>query len=83
MINLVFTFIYGIATGSDLEEVRFRIISVTLLRPQGVHLLHEFIIPKRKYSLYTVAVFAGTVIVELTQASRTTCWSAPCCCPHS
>ena len=68
VISLVFTFVYGMATGGGLEDVRFRIISVTLLGLQGV-LLHEFVVARR-YSLYTVAVFAGTVIVELLSVTR-------------
>ncbi|CAE6811286.1 hypothetical protein R69927_06745 [Paraburkholderia domus] len=68
VISLVFTLIYGMATGGDLEDVRYRIISVTLLGLQGV-LLHEFIVAKR-YSFFTIAVFAASVIVELLSVTR-------------
>ena len=68
VISLVFTFIYGMATGGSLEEVRYRIISVTLLGLQGV-LLHEFVVARR-FSFFTVAVFAGTIIVELLSVTR-------------
>ncbi|WP_454805102.1 O-antigen ligase family protein [Paraburkholderia fungorum] len=68
VICLVFTFVYGMVTGGDLEDVRFRIISVTLLGLQGV-LLHEFIVAKR-FSFFTVAVFAFSVIVELLSVTR-------------
>lgn len=67
-ISLVFTFAYGMATGSDLEDVRFTIISVTLLGLQGV-LLHEFVVAKR-FSFFTVAVFVFSVIVELVSVTR-------------
>ncbi|CAE6695483.1 O-antigen ligase family protein [Paraburkholderia haematera] len=68
VISLVFTFIYGMATGGGLDDVRFRIISVTLLGLQGV-LLHEFIVAKR-FSFFTIAVFAVSVIVELLSVTR-------------
>ena len=68
MISLVFTLIYGMATGGDLEDVRYRIISVTLLGLQGV-LLHEFIVAKR-FSFFTIAVFAASVIIELLSVTR-------------
>jgi MFS family permease len=68
VVSLVFTFIYGMATGGDLEDVRYRIISVTLLGLQGV-LLHEFIVAKR-FSFFTIAVFGGSVIIELLSVTR-------------
>ncbi|CAB3780894.1 hypothetical protein LMG28614_01111 [Paraburkholderia ultramafica] len=68
VISLVFTFVYGMATGGGLEDVRYRIISVTLLGLQGV-LLHEFVVARR-FSFFTVAVFAGTIIVELLSVTR-------------
>lgn len=68
LISAVFTFVYGMATGGDLEEVRYRIISVTLLGLQAV-LLHEFVVARR-FSLFNVCVFAGTVIVELLSVTR-------------
>jgi O-antigen ligase len=73
VICLVFTFAYGMATGlaaigGDLEDVRFRIISVTLLGLQAV-LLHEFIVARR-FSFFTIAVFALSVIVELLSVTR-------------
>ena len=68
VISLLFTFVYGIATSGDLEDVRFRIISVTLLGLQGV-LLHEFVVAKR-FSFFTVSVFALSVIIELLSVTR-------------
>lgn len=68
VVSLVFTFVYGLATSGGLDDARFRIISVTLLGLQGV-LLHEFVVAKR-YSPITIAVFAGTVIVELLSVTR-------------
>ncbi|MEZ0602672.1 hypothetical protein ACAX43_11065 [Paraburkholderia sp. IW21] len=67
-ISLLFTFVYGMATGGDLEDVRYRIISATLLGLQGV-LLHEFMVAKR-FSFFTVAVFGVSVIVELLSVTR-------------
>jgi hypothetical protein len=60
VISLVFTMVYGLATGGDLEDVRFRILSVTLLGLQGV-LLHEFVVAKR-FSFFTVGVFALSIL---------------------
>ena len=68
VICLLFTFVYGLATSGDLEDARFRIISVTLLGLQGV-LLHEFVVAKR-FSFFTVSVFAVSVIVELLSVTR-------------
>lgn len=67
-VSLVFTFGYGLATGGDLDDASFRIVSVTLLGLQAV-LLHEFIVARR-FSLVTVTVFAGSVIVELLSGAR-------------
>ncbi|MFM0737802.1 hypothetical protein PQQ51_11220 [Paraburkholderia xenovorans] len=68
VICLLFTFAFGMATGGDLEDVRFRILSVTLLGLQGV-LLHEFVVAKR-FSFFTVGIFAVSVIVELLSVTR-------------
>jgi hypothetical protein len=68
LISAGFTFVYGMATGGDLEDVRFRIISVTLLGLQAV-LLHEFVVARR-FSVFTVAVFASTILVELLSVTR-------------
>ena len=68
VISLVITFIYGMASGGGLDEVRARIVAVTLLGLQGV-LLHEFVVARR-FSIYTVAVFAATIVVELLSETR-------------
>lgn len=68
VISLVFTFVYGMAAAGGFDEMRLRIVSVTLLGLQGV-LLHEFVVARR-FSRYTVAVFAATVVVELLSESR-------------
>ncbi|WP_168792708.1 hypothetical protein [Paraburkholderia aromaticivorans] len=68
VISLVFTLVYGMATGGDLDDVRFRILSVTLLGLQGV-LLHEFVVAKR-FSIFTVSIFALSVIIELLSVTR-------------
>ncbi|RKT26190.1 hypothetical protein B0G69_1928 [Paraburkholderia sp. RAU2J] len=68
LISLVFTFFYGMATGGGLDDVRERIISVTLLGLQGV-LLHEFIVARR-FSVLRVAVFAATIVVEWLSETR-------------
>ncbi|WP_109482405.1 hypothetical protein [Paraburkholderia sp. C35] len=70
-ICMVFTFVFGIATGGGIggiADVRFRIVSVTLLGLQGV-LLHEFVLARR-FSPFMLAVFGGTVIVELISVTR-------------
>ncbi|BDC39346.1 O-antigen ligase family protein [Paraburkholderia terrae] len=71
LICLVFTFVFGIATGGGMggiADVRFRIVSVTLLGLQGV-LLHEFVLARR-FSPFMLAVFLGTVLVELLSVTR-------------
>lgn len=68
VISLVFTMVYGMATGGGLDDVRFRILSVTLLGLQGV-LLHEFVVAKR-FSWFTVSVFALSVVIELLSVTR-------------
>ncbi|WP_206171176.1 hypothetical protein [Trinickia terrae] len=67
-ICLMFTFVYGMATGGALEDVRYRIVSPTFLALQAV-LLHEFVIAKR-FTPFTLALFMGTVIVELLSVTR-------------
>ncbi len=69
VISLAFTFVYGLATGgSSLDDVRYRIVSVTFLGLQGV-LLHEFVIAKR-FTLLTLAIFLATIVVELLSVTR-------------
>ncbi|AXE91444.1 hypothetical protein ACOCG7_33685 [Paraburkholderia sp. DD10] len=68
VVSLAFTFGYGMATGGGLEDVRYRIISVTLLGLQGV-LLHEFVVARR-FSFVTVAVFATSIVIELLSVTR-------------
>jgi hypothetical protein len=68
VICLAFTFVYGMATGGPLDEVRYRIVSVTFLGLQGV-LLHEFVIAKR-FTLLTLGLFMLTVLVELLSVTR-------------
>ncbi|NKJ49697.1 hypothetical protein CIC12_23775 [Burkholderia sp. SG-MS1] len=68
LISLVLTFFYGMATGGGLDDVRERIISVTLLGLQAV-LLHEFIVARR-FPVFSVAVFAATVVVEWLSETR-------------
>jgi hypothetical protein len=68
VISLLFTLVYGFATGGDIDDVRFRILSVTLLGLQGV-LLHEFVVARR-YSLFTISIFALSVVIELLSVTR-------------
>jgi hypothetical protein len=56
------------ATGGDLEDVRYRIISVTLLGLQGV-LLHEFVVARR-YTPISVLTFLATILFELLSVTR-------------
>ncbi|MDR5855161.1 hypothetical protein P9239_08055 [Caballeronia sp. LZ062] len=66
--SLIFSFVYGMATGGGLENVRFRIVSVTFLCLQGL-LLHEFVIAKR-ITKFTVLLFLATVVIELLSVTR-------------
>ncbi|MDR5780129.1 hypothetical protein QCE63_11930 [Caballeronia sp. LZ065] len=66
--SLVFSFGFGMATGGNLESVRFRIVSVTFLCLQGL-LLHEFVVVKR-YSRFTVLMFLATIVIELLSVTR-------------
>ncbi|MGV2293639.1 hypothetical protein AAHK20_33380 [Trinickia sp. YCB016] len=68
VICLVFTFVYGMATGGALEDVRYRIVSPTFLALQAV-LLHEFVIAKR-FTPFTLALFMGTIVIELLSVTR-------------
>jgi len=68
VMSLVFSFIYGMAISSDIESVRFRIVSVTLLGLQGV-LLHEMVVAKR-VTKFTMMLFLGTVVIELLSVTR-------------
>lgn len=69
VIALAFTFAYGMATsGGPLEDVRYRIVSVTFLGLQGV-LLHEFVIAKR-FTPLTLVLFMATILVELLSVTR-------------
>ncbi|MGF6900932.1 O-antigen ligase family protein [Paraburkholderia sp. GAS348] len=68
VISLVITFICGMAAAGGLDEVRLRLVSVTLLGLQGV-LLHELVVARR-FSFSTVATFAATIVVELLSETR-------------
>lgn len=69
VISLVFSFIYGMATsGGPLEDVRYRIVSVTFLGLQGV-ILHQFVVAKR-ITKVTLAIFLGTILIELLSVTR-------------
>ncbi|WP_181321811.1 hypothetical protein [Trinickia symbiotica] len=67
-INLAFTFVHGMQTGGPLADVRYHIVSVTLLGLQGV-LLHEFVIAKR-FTTLTLGLFFATILVELLSVTR-------------
>ncbi|HEY1608855.1 MAG TPA: hypothetical protein VGG24_06290, partial [Paraburkholderia sp.] len=69
LVCLVFTFAFGlIAVGGPLRDIRFRIVSPTLLGLQAV-LLHQFIVARR-FSVTTVLVFLVTLGVELLSVTR-------------
>jgi hypothetical protein len=69
VIGLVFTFFFGLmAVGGPLSDIRFRIVSPTMLALQGM-LLHQFIVARR-FSPAMVAVFIGTLVVELLSVTR-------------
>jgi hypothetical protein len=69
VISLVFSFVYGMTTsGGPLEDVRYRIVSVTFLGLQGV-ILHQFVVAKR-ITKVTLAIFLGTILIELLSVTR-------------
>jgi hypothetical protein len=68
VVSLFFSFAYGMATGGGLENVRFRIVSVTFLCIQGV-LLHEFVVAKRMTRVMLL-LFLCTVVIELLSVTR-------------
>ncbi|SAL38709.1 hypothetical protein [Caballeronia humi] len=68
VVSLFFSFAYGMATGGSLENVRFRIVSVTFLCLQGL-LLHEFVVAKRLTKV-SVALFLVTIVIELLSVTR-------------
>ena len=66
---LVFTFLFGLlAVGGPISDIRFRIVSPTMLALQAM-LLHQFIVARR-FNLTMVLVFLGTLIVELLSVTR-------------
>jgi hypothetical protein len=67
-LSLVFSFVNGMMESANLAEVRFRIVSPTLLALQAM-LLHEFVI-SRRFTKLALLVFAGTVLVELFSVTR-------------
>jgi hypothetical protein len=69
VISLVFSFGYGMVTsGGPLDDVRYRIVSVTFLGLQGV-ILHQFVVAKR-FTKFTLAIFLGTILIELLSVTR-------------
>jgi hypothetical protein len=67
-VSLVFSFVNGMMESANLAEVRFRIVSPTLLALQAM-LMHEFVI-SRRFGKIALLVFAGTVLVELFSVTR-------------
>ncbi|PXW29157.1 hypothetical protein [Paraburkholderia caballeronis] len=65
---LVFTLVFGLAVGGPLHDVRYRIVSPTMLGLQAV-LLHQFIVARR-FSVTTVLVFIATLLIELLSVTR-------------
>jgi hypothetical protein len=69
VISLIFSFVYGMLTsGGPLDDVRYRIVSVTFLGLQGV-ILHQFVVAKRITKL-ALAIFLGTILIELLSVTR-------------
>lgn len=66
--SLFFSFAYGVATIGVLDDLRFRIVSVTFLCLQGL-LLHEFVVAKRMGKVM-IALFLVTVVIELLSVTR-------------
>lgn len=67
-VSLAFTCLYGLTVAGPLEDVRYRIVSVTFLGLQGV-LLHEFVVAKR-YTALTLGLFMATIVIELLSVTR-------------
>jgi hypothetical protein len=66
---LVFTFLFGLlAVGGPLSDIRFRIVSPTMLALQAM-LLHQFIVARR-FKMTMVLVFLATLVVELLSVTR-------------
>lgn len=69
VLGLVFTFVFGMtAVGGPLADIRFRIVSPTMLGLQAM-LLHQFIVARR-FSVPMVLVFVATLVVELLSVTR-------------
>ena len=69
VIGLVFTFLFGVfAVGGPLADIRFRIVSPTMLALQAM-LLHQFIVARR-FTMTMVVLFIATLIVELLSVTR-------------
>ena len=66
---LVFTFLFGLlAVGGPISDIRFRIVSPTMLALQAM-LLHQFIVARR-FKMTMVLVFLATLVVELLSVTR-------------
>jgi hypothetical protein len=68
VICLAYTFVYGLLVGWPVHDVRYRIISPTLLPLQGM-LLFQFII-MRRFTLMTVLTFLLTLVVAIVSVTR-------------
>lgn len=69
VLGLVFTFVFGLAAvGGPLSDIRFRIVSPTMLGLQAM-LLHQFIVARR-FTPSMVLVFVATLVVELLSVTR-------------
>ncbi|MEQ0774081.1 sulfite exporter TauE/SafE family protein [Paraburkholderia tropica] len=69
VLGLIFTFLFGMfAVGGPLSDIRFRIVSPTMLALQAM-LLHQFIVARR-FSVWMVLVFLATLVVELLSVTR-------------
>lgn len=69
VLGLLFTFCFGLlVVGGPLSDIRFRIVSPTLLALQGM-LLHQFIVARR-FNMTMVLVFLTTLVVELLSVTR-------------
>lgn len=67
--GLVFTFVFGLlAVGGPLSDIRFRIVSPTMLGLQAI-ILHQFIVARR-FNTAMVLVFLGSLVVELLSVTR-------------
>ncbi|MGF7135436.1 hypothetical protein P3T40_006944 [Paraburkholderia sp. EB58] len=67
-LSMVMSFVFGMATGGSIDDVRYHIISPVLLGFQGT-LLYD-IVMQRSRSKIALALFVATMVIELLSVTR-------------